>query len=61
MPLPAKWNEIQDGIPKEIKNPTVKPEPTRHKISVFGIVNNNDGRFVYSINPVFNAQLFLNT
>ncbi len=46
-------------IPKEIKNPTVKQEPTRHKISVFGTVNNNDGRFVYSINPVFNAQTFL--
>jgi transposase len=46
-------------IPKEIKNPTVKQEPTRHKISVFGTVNNNDGRFVYSINPVFNAHTFL--
>ena len=46
-------------IPKEIKNPVVKQEPTRHKISVFGTVNNQDGRFVYTINSVFNAVTFL--
>lgn len=46
-------------IPKEIKNPVVKQEPTRHKISVFGSVNIDNGRFVYSINTIFNAVTFL--
>ena len=46
-------------IPKEIKNPVVKQEPTRLKVSVFGTVNTNNGRFVYNISPIFNAITFL--
>lgn len=46
-------------IPKEIKNPIVRQEPTRNKISVFGSVNIGDERFVYDINTIFNAETFL--
>jgi len=46
-------------IPKEIKNPVVKQEPTRHKISVFGSVNISNGRLVYHTSAIFNANTFL--
>ncbi|WP_394698568.1 IS630 family transposase [uncultured Methanospirillum sp.] len=46
-------------IPTEIKNPVIKQEPTCRKISVFGTVNNQDGRFMYDISPVFSAETFL--
>ena len=46
-------------IPKEIKNPIVKQEPTRRKISVFGSVNISSGRFVYDTSKIFNAETFL--
>ena len=50
---------MQNMDPKRDQNPVVKQEPTRHKISVFGTVNNQDGRFVYTINPIFNVDTFL--
>lgn len=46
-------------IPKENKNPMVKQEPTRQKISVFGSVNVTDGRLVYCTSTIFNATTFL--
>jgi len=46
-------------IPNDIKNPVVKQEPTRKKVSVFGSVNVSDGRLVYSLQQIFNAKTFL--
>jgi hypothetical protein len=46
-------------VPNDIKNPVVKQEPTRNKISVFGSVNVTDGRLIYSIQQIFNAETFL--
>jgi transposase len=46
-------------VPKDIKSPVVKQEPTRKKISVFGSVNVSDGRLVYSLQQIFNAKTFL--
>ena len=46
-------------IPIENKNPVVFQEPNRFKISVFGSVNIEDGRFVYCMKSIFNAETFL--
>ena len=46
-------------IPKENINPMVFQVPNRFKISVFGSVNVEDGRFVYCTKSIFNAETFL--
>lgn len=46
-------------VPRDIKSPVVKQEPTRKKISLFGSVNVADGRLVYSLQQIFNAETFL--
>lgn len=45
-------------IPPEQKDPVVLHAPTRKSVSLFGAVNVSNGRLLYSISPVFNAETF---